>query len=1259
MSGFNRSGDASTIQGEAVSSTPASVGQALIWSGTEWVPTPIHPAQIFTVGPASCDFTSVKAAVLAAVAGGASISKPYLVEVTPGVYIEDPFTIPAFVSVKGKGKFLSVFLHAQHDDVSFITLESFGELSNVTVRGPSGVDCAAIEYVDASPGTGLINTVAILEGYYGIWVHPSSEGICHAINVAVYNLGFAAMSKFLYVSDHGEVIAQSCAAATGAISEIYSAIGPDAEMKLYGCSGLIAGAINVRGKGGAFVRVVGGSFTDGDKGIYVDADIGPTTIEATGVTITGMTTADIDIDAPDAVVSFSGSADDAKVFDASGNLNAVYSDPTSRGQVVRGELWLGTGVKTALGSWARDTGSTGWVSGGEVVRAGGLTVNVASGVGEVAQVGGIVRVVYSGQNGFTLTANSAFFVYIDVNGAVQKSATEPSRETSIILASGYCDATSVVCLIRHRVSLFHKQEAIHDWMQNTAGPLWLSGLGVTLDSPTAFHVDSGSFTSMILPRTADASASPCVFTRWYQKVGGGWNFEKAVNALEITQYDLNGVLTALAGDWKKDLLIVTVGGDGTEWHVVYGQEKFVDQATAEAGNLPTIPDVLKLGLKTRSFVIHDAVGAAVAPDERATLATRSGSTTASSSHSGLADLDHDDHSWALNLTGNAARNPMTGTIAAAAGTVILPTSAAPAQTAEGSVVWDSAAKALTVGDSTGRKTMVKTDDARLSAATLVNQGTVLRAAQAEVNTGVEATKYVTSETLANTTLAFTPIDHHALHESGQAQEISVAGLIGVLGTKQDADHLQGRDLAATAPTAGQVLAWDAGGATWAPSSSLTGLTGLLGTKQDAAKLQGRDIDVAAPTDTQILAWDDGTSKWKPSSSVMGLTGVLGTKQDSAKLQGRNLAATAPSDGQLLGWSDGGSTWAPTSSVSGLTGVLGTKQDADKLQGRDVISTLPTAGQVLAWDDGASKWAPSSSVDGLTGTLATKQDALKLQGRDIDSGAPTDGQLLAWVAGTSKWTASSSVAGLTGVLGTRQDCDKLRGRTIGAGVPTDGQMLAWNDGASEWQSSSSVAGFSGALTTKQDADKLQGRAIASGAPSDGQFLTWNATGSTWQGTTLARPTWHGVSVSDPLTGSDGDLYFNSALHLLMYYDGAKGKWLSVEEVRFVWGGSGNINTGAYFSSQGVAMSSTSGLYLPRNATIVGFDYSRTDTDAATFEMVESGVAVVGGSVASSAVGGYNLALNANVTAGGVLAVRNQTGGNTVSNARGAVYLRWRV
>lgn len=53
-----------------------------------------------------------------------------------------------------------------------------------------------------------------------------------------------------------------------------------------------------------------------------------------------------------------------------------------------------------------------------------------------------------------------------------------------------------------------------------------------------------------------------------------------------------------------------------------------------------------------------------------------------------------------------------GTIAGAAGAIVLPQAAAPAQTANGSVVWDSNDFVLTVGDGSARKTMCDTSTAQ-------------------------------------------------------------------------------------------------------------------------------------------------------------------------------------------------------------------------------------------------------------------------------------------------------------------------------------------------------------------------------------------------------------------------------------------------------------------------------------------------------------------------------------------------------------------
>ncbi len=60
--------------------------------------------------------------------------------------------------------------------------------------------------------------------------------------------------------------------------------------------------------------------------------------------------------------------------------------------------------------------------------------------------------------------------------------------------------------------------------------------------------------------------------------------------------------------------------------------------------------------------------------------------------------------------------------------------------------------------------------------------------------------------------------HASTHENGGADELSLAGLAGVLADAQNASHLQGRDLADTAPSDGQALVWSASANRWQPGT---------------------------------------------------------------------------------------------------------------------------------------------------------------------------------------------------------------------------------------------------------------------------------------------------------------------------------------------------------------------------------------------------------------------------------------------------------
>lgn len=154
--------------------------------------------------------------------------------------------------------------------------------------------------------------------------------------------------------------------------------------------------------------------------------------------------------------------------------------------------------------------------------------------------------------------------------------------------------------------------------------------------------------------------------------------------------------------------------------------------------------------------------------------------------------------------------------------------------------------------------------------------------------------------------------------------------------------------------------------------------------------------------------------------------------------------------------------------------------------------------------------------------------------------------------------------------------------------------------------------------------------------------------------------HEAGTVAPLSPNEGDLWFDEDLDMWLFYDVVRTKWLSVEIVPVQFSDLFGNAAGSYYQwGGGVRMSAARGLTAPYDGTVVGIDYTRDDTDAATFEVVKDGaVFSPAAELASSATSGSTMALNGNFDAGEVIAIRNKSGGNTVSNGSGTFYVRWR-
>ena len=183
----------------------------------------------------------------------------------------------------------------------------------------------------------------------------------------------------------------------------------------------------------------------------------------------------------------------------------------------------------------------------------------------------------------------------------------------------------------------------------------------------------------------------------------------------------------------------------------------------------------------------------------------------------------------------------------------------------------------------------------------------------------------------------------------------------------------------------------------------------------------------------------------------------------------------------------------------------------------------------------------------------------------------------------------------------------------------------------------------------------GQDLTLGAIADGEAV--RRTGTTLAGGIGKR---YPAAATDPVSPSpaDGDRYYNTSLRMEMFYDGSRTKWLSVEVGEIEFGRAGNTAAASFYRGMdSIVMSSTTGRHAEYNGTVVSLAYTRSDSDAATFEVTANGTNVA--TLASSAVSGRSLTLDGNFNQGDILAVRNQSGGNTTSDVSGKVRVRWRV
>ena len=155
------------------------------------------------------------------------------------------------------------------------------------------------------------------------------------------------------------------------------------------------------------------------------------------------------------------------------------------------------------------------------------------------------------------------------------------------------------------------------------------------------------------------------------------------------------------------------------------------------------------------------------------------------------------------------------------------------------------------------------------------------------NSGVTAATYGDGNTVAQVVVdakgrITTATDVDISIPASQISDAGTAATLNAADANWNANKIQGRDVASTAPDDGQTLSWNNSASQWEPTT---------GSATNANQLQGRDIQNVAPNDGESLIWDNGNSRWSPAAIniVTDTTPQLGGDLD---VNGQDIVSTS-------------------------------------------------------------------------------------------------------------------------------------------------------------------------------------------------------------------------------------------------------------------------------------------------------------------------------------------------------------------------------
>lgn len=624
------------------------------------------------------EFNSIKEAVDSITTNAST--NPFIVNVGPGVYTEDTITMKPYVSIVGSDERTTI---VQVDDTSkdlFIGSPD-SIISHLTLRGGTNSGKAAIKYTGGSGDLAFQVIECIFESadilfYQTATTTPTCVSVvndCYINHTANFSKGFVVESPGVIpsVSTISQLVwnPTSNPSFTRAFEITGSSttfIGSDIII------GSSAGSM-LSGEGffiedGAQINLKGSNINAFDTAIEISSTgTGP---ELTINSVSGKdNTTDLEINNSNTTGLINGTFSRDKISIASGtDLSLFVIDPDDPASITAGPQFVGNTFDTItnISPQVQQGSNLGVISGGVLSAGAGTSIDATSGTGYV-MVGtspndNLRYIEWNAQN-IVLPTNKDNFIFIDENGMINSSLSEPDFITTIILGKARTTSTGILYIQNTQKEARHTAVLSDQSWRQSLQNIYASGSSVSKNGTLALDVTTGIY--YFGTHEYNPSGGTTISWEAFYRDGSGDFNTTTQSLIDFDHYDdgTGTLATIPAGNFAKHSLYLVGEGSQEQYLLVYGQTTFTTLTLAQNGPIPPAPGSWTDNIVLIASIIVENTGVpgdriSEIRDERPRIGFQASGLSVVTDHGSLTGLLNDNHPQYLladgtrNVTGD-------------------------------------------------------------------------------------------------------------------------------------------------------------------------------------------------------------------------------------------------------------------------------------------------------------------------------------------------------------------------------------------------------------------------------------------------------------------------------------------------------------------------------------------------------------------------------------------------------------------------------